>query len=112
MLEMSPVLEFVISDTSRPFRLSPSSGFTRTSSAVRGGRMTDLRYFLAGRELREKFQRTDRHGVMSSFRLLPWPGPLNLWGDIVSKYLERGLTGHYLCWRSWRKLSRTFTTTP
>ena len=30
MLEMSPVLEFVISDTSRPFRLAPSSGLTWT----------------------------------------------------------------------------------
>ena len=85
MWEMSPVLELVIRDTSRPFRLSPSSGFTLTSSAVRGGRMTDLRYFLAGRELREKFQRTDRHGVMSSFTLLPCTGLLNLGGHIVSK---------------------------
>ena len=78
MLEMSPVLEFVIRDTSRAFRLSPSSGLALTSSAVRGGRMMLLRYFLAGRELREKFQRTERHGVRSSLRLLLGSGLLNL----------------------------------
>ena len=78
MLEMSPVLELVISDTSRPLRLSPSSGLTLTTSAVSGGRMMDLRYFLAGRELREKFQRTERQGVISSLRLRPGEGELNL----------------------------------
>ena len=50
--------------------------------------MTDLRYFLAGRELREKFHRTDRQGVMSSFRLRPCTGALSLRGDIIVSHEE------------------------
>ena len=74
--------------------------------------MTDLRYFLAGRELREKFHRTERQGVMSSFRLRPCTGALSLGGDIIVSTEENWCQWSYLSWRRPRKLSRTFTTTP
>ena len=86
---MSPVVELVIRETRRPFRLSEDSGLdydikydellfscikflsTLTASAVSGGRMTVLRYFLAGLEVLAMIQRTERHGDTASFRLEP-----------------------------------------
>ena len=44
---------------------------TLTASAVSGGRMTFLRYFLAGLDVLAIIQRTERHGDKSSFRLEP-----------------------------------------
>ena len=40
--------------------------------------MTDFRYFLAGLETLEMFQRTERQGLISSFTLLPGSGFLSL----------------------------------
>ena len=44
---------------------------TLTASAVSGGRMTVLRYFLAGLDVLAMIQRTERHGDTSSLRLEP-----------------------------------------
>ena len=44
---------------------------TLTASAVSGGRMTVLRYFLAGLDVLAIIQRTERHGDKSSLRLEP-----------------------------------------
>ena len=85
---MSPVVELVIRETRRPFKLSDDSGLdyekydellvscikflsTLTASAVSGGRMTVLRYFLAGLEVLAMIQRTERHGDTASLRLEP-----------------------------------------
>ena len=56
----------------------PCLSLTLTASAVRGGRMRFLRYFLAGLEVRAMIQRTERHGVTSSFRLEPGPAVISL----------------------------------
>ena len=82
MVEMSPVTEFVISDTNLPFNVLAASGLALTTSAVKGGRMTDLRYFLAGLQVLARLHSTDRHGEMSSFRLLlhSAAASLGVWG--------------------------------
>ena len=93
---MSPVVELVIRETRRPFRLSEDSGLdyetikydkllyrcikvlsTLTASAVSGGRMTVLRYFLAGLEVLAMIQRTERHGDTASLRLEPGESSLH-----------------------------------
>ena len=58
------------------------SELTMTTSAVSGGRMTDLRYFLAGLQVLARLHSTDRHGEMSSFRLLlpSAAASLGVWG--------------------------------
>ena len=78
MVEMSPVTEFVISDTNLPFSVFAASGLDLTTSAVSGGRMIDLRYFLAGRDVLLMFHKTDKQGVMSSFKLVPASELFNL----------------------------------
>ena len=78
MVLMSPVVELVIKATNLPFSVLADSGLALTTSAVRGGKMTDLRYFLAGRDVLAMFHNTDKHGVMFSLRLLPGSWLFNL----------------------------------
>ena len=66
----------------REIKTGVLSVLTMTTSAVSGGRMTDLRYFLAGLQVLARLHSTDRHGEMSSFRLLlpSAAASLGMWG--------------------------------